>query len=815
MDTKLKVFLLLPLVALLSDGARSDSRNSIQIVPWTIQEIVKDILDQSEQTGAPRCVFFKSRRDSTPAKRRAALVIGIGAYNPQIGWIDESPNDAKKIAVLLLNLGFDTYVSIDSKISDISFCLDKIILDSNVESADTMIFYYSGHGIQINDQNYILPADILESSLQNVAENALNFFPISTAIDTMRASSKRTYIFLDACRSLATDSLTSKGLSISTTETSLFNIGAAKANERRNEFLIMYATQPGNVAITAPAKLHDGLSTFTTALIDELSRPNKSIQESMVDVTKSVGEKTDWIQHPFMRSTLSKMYLLNYVYDASIEIEQMKTGIVNAYGFLKRGQRKDALRSFLEAIPEDISKWPEYEKDLAYNTLNEIFTSRFAYVNLELLSESYLVLNELFTEGNFFLSPSGSRGVSTLNFSLHPLKKIYLWNTLNGSLINTINIKIGSFIFEPFQFSPDGKFLTVVSADGELFLFSADSGALKFRKKLKSYFNKSTEDKDIDFDGFRSLVSFSPSGNYLLVKIDKNHYDPDSELGGFVILNANTGETLFDGSKWLENILPAFALDNQLIQKLRLNQREIAMLFSAHRTSSDLTLNFEDDDSLCVFIHETPLWKIKKSMKSRVSNVFSGRWNWHTRELNIDSFLSNAKIQPDFLPLCHSNGARIFRDVQFNDDTQDFDGLPVTSGLQEYKIWFIRDQKVFDFSNYVDPGDYPFLYQFSKEGTRLAISGVDTVVIDLINFEKVYHYQNRDENKSPSFSRIFSNSGSEIGYSSNSLIDSRILNLDKSFASLLEASLQEFSREDRVEIEAKRQGLNEKLSGIE
>ena len=91
------------------------------------------------------------------AERRVALVIGNGAYK-NASKLPNPTNDAKAIAGMLQSAGFDA-VELHENLSIRE--LRQAIADfaGTVRDADTALVYYSGHGIEVNGINYLIPID--------------------------------------------------------------------------------------------------------------------------------------------------------------------------------------------------------------------------------------------------------------------------------------------------------------------------------------------------------------------------------------------------------------------------------------------------------------------------------------------------------------------------------------------------------------------------------------------------------------------------------------------------------------------------------
>ena len=90
------------------------------------------------------------------AGRRLALVIGNSAYQ-HAPLLKNPSNDAEDLAAALEKLGFTVIRGVD---------LDKRAMDRTIQEfstalhgADAGVFFYAGHGLQVNGVNYLVPTD--------------------------------------------------------------------------------------------------------------------------------------------------------------------------------------------------------------------------------------------------------------------------------------------------------------------------------------------------------------------------------------------------------------------------------------------------------------------------------------------------------------------------------------------------------------------------------------------------------------------------------------------------------------------------------
>src|SRR4029453_10470266 len=137
--------------------------------------------------------FLLLRADAGP-ERRVALVIGNGTYE-EAGTLTNPVNDAADIAARLKGLGFEVIEGndlgkreLERKIGEFSDALD---------GAAVGLFYYAGHGLQVDGRNFIVPVD---AKLDVPAKLRLETGQIDDVLDIMEQQTKTSLVFLDACR---------------------------------------------------------------------------------------------------------------------------------------------------------------------------------------------------------------------------------------------------------------------------------------------------------------------------------------------------------------------------------------------------------------------------------------------------------------------------------------------------------------------------------------------------------------------------------------------------------------------------------------
>jgi hypothetical protein len=215
---------------------------------------------------------------------RYALIIGNAAYS--VGPLRNPVNDAKSIANELRNLGFEvdlyTDQSRDDMVKSIRDFGQKLVTKKGIG-----LFYYSGHGIQMNGENYLVPVSAQIQKEQDVELEAVNLKRIMGEMDY--AGNQMNIVILDACRNnpfaRSFRSSASNGLAMTTAPQGTF---------------IAYATAPGSVASDGSG--NNGL--YTEELISALRIPNLKIEDVFKHVRNSVYDRSAKQQVPWENSSI-------------------------------------------------------------------------------------------------------------------------------------------------------------------------------------------------------------------------------------------------------------------------------------------------------------------------------------------------------------------------------------------------------------------------------------------------------------------------------------------------------------------------------
>ncbi len=218
-------------------------------------------------------------------QKRIALIIGNSNYNKQ-GKLLNPINDADDMSKALAELGFEIIKVVDADKQAMDAALEKFAVQLN--QGGVGLFYYAGHGIQVDGENYLIPVDAVLNSEKDVNYESLPMGKIQNAME--EAKTEVNIIIVDACRSNPFGRRWTRNTQ---------NQGLAPIQALTGSF-IAFATAPGNSA-------EDGTGTngtFTSYILKYIQTPNLSIEELFKKVRQGVSNETEKRQIPWDSSSL-------------------------------------------------------------------------------------------------------------------------------------------------------------------------------------------------------------------------------------------------------------------------------------------------------------------------------------------------------------------------------------------------------------------------------------------------------------------------------------------------------------------------------
>jgi len=217
------------------------------------------------------------------ALERVALVIGNSSYR-HVPPLKNPVNDAADLSAKLRELGFRVTYVVDADQQSMERAVDAFV--SKLDEDSAAFFHFSGHGLQVEQENFLVPVDFKLTDAASVRYDALS---ASKLHDRMAATgSQLNILVLDACRN--------GGFGLSRSS----GAGLASMNAARGSF-IAFATAPGRTAADNPNG-RNGL--FTGYLLEALSTPGLSLDEVFNEVRADTYAASEEEQLPWSSSSV-------------------------------------------------------------------------------------------------------------------------------------------------------------------------------------------------------------------------------------------------------------------------------------------------------------------------------------------------------------------------------------------------------------------------------------------------------------------------------------------------------------------------------
>lgn len=132
------------------------------------------------------------RTDSSAG--RVALVIRNNSYDSAA--LKNPVNDAEDMAAALSDIGFEVIKKIDADKREMISAINQF--GQKLRNAEVGLFYFSGHGVQVNGVNYLIPVKTWVETESDVEFEAVATSRILGKMED--AESSLNIVILDACR---------------------------------------------------------------------------------------------------------------------------------------------------------------------------------------------------------------------------------------------------------------------------------------------------------------------------------------------------------------------------------------------------------------------------------------------------------------------------------------------------------------------------------------------------------------------------------------------------------------------------------------
>jgi len=254
------------------------------------------------------CASAQTGRRLVPSDgrgRRIALVIGNDAYLEN--HLHNAVNDARSMKSALEGAGFTVQIRVDVTQKQMETAIDDFT--GGVSPGDIALFFYAGHGMQINDQNYLIPVDFQAHTAVDAKYNA---YPAQRVQENLEAAGAAMQILImDACRNNPFRSW--RGGSE----------GLAAMQAGRGTY-IAFATSPGKTAADNPGA-KNGL--FTGELVTVLREPGLSIDQVFNRVRDQVQQISRGKQLPWSTTSVTGEFYFKVTVEGSVSIPPRESSV--------------------------------------------------------------------------------------------------------------------------------------------------------------------------------------------------------------------------------------------------------------------------------------------------------------------------------------------------------------------------------------------------------------------------------------------------------------------------------------------------------
>ena len=266
---------------------------------------------------------------------RHALLIGNDSYQ-EVPTLRNARADAEAMGTALQKAGYTVTVMKDRNLKQMKD--DVREFKSLIKGGDEVFFFYSGHGVQIEAMNYLLPVDVRAESEDQVRDDAL---ALSTVLSDLRAQKPSlTLAVVDACRDNPF-----KGTGRAIGGRGLTGVGGA------NGQMVIYSAGEGQQALD---RLSDGdpvkNGLFTRVFMKERERPGVPIDQVARQVRAEVNRQALTVKHEQVPAIYDQVIGQFYFYaqnDASVDQVELVF-----WTSIKDSSDPAELKAYLEKYPD-------------------------------------------------------------------------------------------------------------------------------------------------------------------------------------------------------------------------------------------------------------------------------------------------------------------------------------------------------------------------------------------------------------------------------------------------------------------------------
>ncbi|OJF97351.1 caspase family protein [Pararhizobium antarcticum] len=238
--------------------------------------------------------------------KRVALLIGNAAYQAT-SQLNNPANDVDLMKASFEQAGFDSVTTIHD-VDRATMVRALRDFEDSATGAEVAIIYYSGHGMEMNGQNYLLPVDVNLKTDKDVEDEAI---PLERIQRSLEGATRLKLVILDACRNNPFEQSMTRSIS-----TRAVSRGLARVEPESADLLVAFASKAGTVALDGEGKN----SPFATALSKYLTEPGVDVRIALGKVRDEVVNATNRGQEPFVYGSLGGAQIFLNIKEVNINV---------------------------------------------------------------------------------------------------------------------------------------------------------------------------------------------------------------------------------------------------------------------------------------------------------------------------------------------------------------------------------------------------------------------------------------------------------------------------------------------------------------
>jgi hypothetical protein len=253
-------------------------------------------LAEAKKREDDRLVAMKERAEREEAERkrntpptvfamRRALIIGNDSYK-YADPLKNAREDARAMAAELKGFGYEVSLHLDQSQKSMQAALRDF--RDKVNAGDEVLFYFSGHAVEIDGKNFLTPVDTVGINQNQLADDSID---LKTAVlDPLTSKKvKLTLALIDACRD-------NPFLKTASTRSTAGSRGLAPTTPATGQ-LIVYSAGSGQTALDRLGPDDkDKNGVFTRVLLSEMKKNNvpihqviRNVRSEVVKLARSIG----------------------------------------------------------------------------------------------------------------------------------------------------------------------------------------------------------------------------------------------------------------------------------------------------------------------------------------------------------------------------------------------------------------------------------------------------------------------------------------------------------------------------------------------